>query len=46
MIDGVTVEHKKEINKIEIDRLLLVNGEHASIPIVTYLPLKEGELKN
>lgn len=49
-IDGNAL-HKQgsplEIAKISVSRLLIGDGEtQACVPVMTYLPLKEGELKN
>lgn len=35
-----------EIEQISVSRLLLNDRTQASIPIMTFLPLKEGELQN
>lgn len=48
-IDGRQMyENEKvaEVEHISVSRLLLGGGAQASIPIMTFLPLKEGELQN
>ena len=50
-IDGIAVHQSSEplvINEISVSRLLLgPDGRtQASVPVMTYLPLKDGELKN
>ena len=48
-LDGIHL-HKQEkelkIAKIEVTRLMLPNQNQVSIPLMTFLPLKEGELPN
>ena len=48
-IDGIPIHNIKDklkISKICVSRLLKSDLTQASIPIMTFLPLKEGELKN
>jgi hypothetical protein len=48
-IDNERLHHNKKvlkICKISVSRLLKSDLTQASIPIMTFLPLKEGELKN
>ena len=47
-IDGNSLHKKKKMSimRIAVSRLLLKDGTQATVPIMTYLPLKEGDLKN
>ena len=48
-IDGIALHKRQEklkIVKIFVSRLLNFDGSQATVPIMTFLPLKEGELKN
>ena len=48
-IDGNHIHNREEpvyIARIKVSRLIQSDGKQATIPIMTFLPLKEGELKN
>lgn len=48
-IDGIAFHKRQEklkIVKIFVSRLLNFDGSQATVPVMTFLPLKEGELKN